>query len=130
MKISRKLASRILWYQSAGFLLLILLAWADKFHSSWSESVAVLGVWIVVFSFTKRLVSRSYYPNGFLRVCSWCRKIHREDQWVPMEQYLSEGFDTTTSHSVCPKCFDKAKLDLGLQTDKKRVVQSVTSLEA
>ncbi len=117
MKITHKTASRILWYESAGFLLLMALSWLDEYHESWHESAvecaAVLCVWAIVHFFTKRLVSRLYYLEGFLRVCSWCRKINRDDQWVPLEQYFSEGFKTETSHGMCPECFAKMQAESG-----------------
>ncbi len=80
MKITHKTASRILWYESIGFLMLIALFvdwmnFTDTWHESAVESLAVLGVWLVVYYFTKRLVSRLYYLEGFLPVCAWCKKI-------------------------------------------------------
>ena len=108
MKTTRRMASRVLWYESAGFLLLIALSWMDEYHESWRESAvesgAVLGVWIIVYFFTRRLVSRLYYLERFLRVCSWCKKINRDEEWIPMEQYFSEGFETEMSHGMCPEC--------------------------
>jgi hypothetical protein len=118
MKITRKTASNILWYESAGFLMLILLSWLDEFHESWHESavesLAVLGVWLVVFYFTRRLVSRLYYLEGFLPVCAWCKKINHEEQWVPLEKYFSDGFHTETTHGMCPECARKVRKKAGL----------------
>jgi hypothetical protein len=118
MKITHKAASRILWYESAGFLLLILLSWLDEYHASWHESavesLAVLGVWLVVFCFTRRLVSRLYDLEGFLQVCAWCRKINDGEQWIPLEKYFSDGFRTETTHGMCPECAHKIKKDMDL----------------
>jgi len=104
--------------------MLILLSWLDEFHVSWRESAvesaAVLGVWLVVFYFTKRLVSRLYYLEGFLQICAWCRKINRgEEQWVPLEKYFSDGFHTETTHGVCPVCARKVRREAGLGSRKK-----------
>jgi hypothetical protein len=118
MKITHKSASRILWYESAGFLMLILLSWLDEFHATWHESAvesaAVLAVWSIVFYFTRRLVSRLYYLERFLRVCAWCRKINLDDKWMPLEQYFAVGFHTETTHGVCPECAQKIRTDAGL----------------
>jgi hypothetical protein len=114
MKITHKTASRILWYEGAGFLLLAVLSWMDEYHLSWHESLlesgAVLGVGAVVFYFTQRLVSHLYYLEGFLRVCASCQKIGYEGQWVPLEQYFSESFNTKTSHGLCPECVAKIRM--------------------
>jgi glycogen debranching enzyme len=116
MKPTHKSASAILWYESAGFLMLFFLAWMDGFHSSWRESaiesVAVLAVWIVVFTFTKRLVTHLHHLEGFLRVCAWCQRIYHEDQWLSLEQYFSKGFKTETTHGICPRCAVRAKKEL------------------
>lgn len=108
MKVTHKTAAGILWCEAAGFLLLILMSWLDEYHASWHESAvesaAVAGVGIVVLYLTKRLVARLYYLEGFVRVCAWCRKIDRDDKWIPLEQYFSEGFNTKTTHGMCPEC--------------------------
>jgi hypothetical protein len=108
MDINRKTASSVLWCEAAGFILLTILPWMDSYHTSWHESAlesgSVLAVGIAVFFFTSRLIYRLYYLEGFLRVCSWCRKINRDEQWVPLEQYFSDRFDTKTSHGMCPEC--------------------------
>jgi hypothetical protein len=114
--MNRKMATSVLWCEAAGFVLLIILSWMDRYHTTWHESAvescAVLAVGIVVFSLTRRLISRLYYLEGFLRVCSWCRKINRNEQWVPLEQYFSDSFDTKTSHGMCPECAVRFRAEL------------------
>jgi|SRR5450432_832297 len=103
--INRKRTQRILWYESLGFLFLIALSWLNELlslphlifgggaHSNWHEaameSTALLIVWGVVIVFTKRLMRRLFYLDGFLRVCAWCRKIGHEDEWTTLEDYFS-----------------------------------------
>jgi len=80
-------------------------------HSNWPEaameSTALLIVWGVVIVFTKRLMRRLFYLDGFLRVCAWCRKIGHEDEWTTLEDYFSRGFAIETSHGMCPECLAK-----------------------
>jgi hypothetical protein len=125
--INRKKAQRILWYEAIGFLLIIALSWLDELlslparlfggvqHTNWREAAMettiVLAVWLVVFVFTKRLLVRLYYLEGFLRVCAWCRKIGHDDEWMPLETYFSKGFDIKTSHSICPACAKKMEAE-------------------
>lgn len=113
-------AQRILWYQAAGFLLIIALSWMDETlslpsllfggseHSNWRESaletIVTLAVWLPSFILTRRVLARLYYLERFLRVCSWCRKICHDGQWLPIEEYFSKGFDIKTSHGICPEC--------------------------
>jgi PleD family two-component response regulator len=52
--------------------------------------------------------------EGFLPICSSCRRIRKKDQpperqesWVPMEQYLDEHGGVKLTHSICPRCIRK-----------------------
>jgi len=113
--------SKVLWYINLGFVLIILLSWLDELialpfliwggpdpHGNWRESAMesffVLPIWVIVYVFTKRIINRVHYLESFLTVCAWCRKIHYDDKWVPLEEYLTQGFQTKTSHGICPTC--------------------------
>ena len=118
--VTSKKTSHILWYQAVGFLLVIALSWADEFlflpsrlfggvkHSDWHEalmeSFVAMVVWLLMFLGTKRILARLHYYQEFIRVCAWCRKINDGEKWVPLEEYFSKGFDTKTSHGMCPEC--------------------------
>ena len=52
--------------------------------------------------------------EGFLPICSHCKKIRREgtdpkkqDNWVHVESYFSEKVDVQFSHSLCPECMKR-----------------------
>lgn len=121
--INRKKTQRILWYESLGFLFLIALSWLNEvlslphllfgagphsnLHEAAMESTALLIVWGVVIVFTRRLMRRLFYLDGFLRVCAWCRKIGHEEEWTTLEDYFSRGFAIKTSHGMCPECLAK-----------------------
>ena len=113
--------SRILWYQSLGFLVIIALSWLDElvslprvlfgrpptapdWHEAALESVLTLAVWAVVFAVTRRLLARLYYVERFIRVCASCRRIGDSDEWMPMEEYFAKGFNQRTSHPICLDC--------------------------
>ena len=117
-------SSRVLWYESVGFGLILVISWLDQLTgiarhffggpqpvSDWRdnilETVLILTVWATVFVMTKRLVDHSLYLKGFLRVCAWCRKIGSQDEWVPIEQYFAEGFHVESTHGICPECLKK-----------------------
>jgi hypothetical protein len=73
-------------------------------HEAMMETAAIVIVWLVVIVFTRRIVQRLFYFEGFLRVCAWCRKIGYEDGWTTVEEYFSRGFAIKTSHSMCLEC--------------------------
>ncbi len=117
---SRKRVQRILLYETIGFGVLIVLSWLNElvdlsrwlfgepsgpdWHEAAMESIATLAVGLLVFIGTRKLLDRLFYLERFLRVCAWCKKINLEDQWVPLEEYFVKGFDTRTSHGICPAC--------------------------
>ena len=53
---------------------------------------------------TPTLVGRLHYLEGFLRLCAWCRKLHADNEWIPLEEFMQRRFDTRTSHGICPAC--------------------------
>jgi hypothetical protein len=67
------------------------------------------------FSLTALLVDREFKRRallkevkilrGLLPICSFCKKIRREDNtWVPVEEYLLEHSEADFSHGFCPDC--------------------------
>ena len=119
--------SRILVYEGIGFLVIIILSWIDvltnlprsigafHFTYSWQESVletlTVLLVAIPVMILTRRIVSRLYYLEGFLRVCAWCKKLDHNGEWIPVPEFFERKFQTETSHGICPACGDDLRAE-------------------
>ena len=126
MKKTRQRWNSILWIEGIGFSFLILMSWLtevlripyylfdEPFVSNWHRAalrtVVIILIWICVHVMTMRLLKRLYYLEGFLRICSWCRKVNYKDQWLTMENYFKSQFSTTTSHGMCPDCL-KLKVD-------------------
>lgn len=52
-------------------------------------------------------IARITYLEGFLRVCSFCKKIHAGDQWIPIEEYISDHSAALFSHGLCPQCMKR-----------------------
>jgi hypothetical protein len=116
---------RILWFESASFLLVVALSWmseisalphfmgAQQYVGNWRESTLetfiVTFVAIPVLVITRRLLSRLHYIEGFLRVCAWCKKINHNDQWIPLEDFFQEKFAMETSHGMCSACAEKVR---------------------
>jgi hypothetical protein len=116
--------AKVLAYQSLGFLAIIALCWLDEslnlaglifenvpglqnFQQSALKMLLILAVWLLVSRSTQRLWDRIHYLESFLRVCSWCHRIDYKDKWVPLEEFLEHRYDTTTTHGICPTCFEQ-----------------------
>ena len=119
--------SRILSYQAIGFLTIIALSWINelgdlpyfigvRYLPNWRESLLetliVLLVAAPVMVLTRRLVSRLYYLEGFLRICAWCKKLEHDGEWVPVEEFFEHNFQTATSHGMCLACADQVKAQM------------------
>src|ERR1043166_6094485 len=106
---------KILLYQSAGFLAIIALSWIDEhlgisrlilgqhtflpeFHVSTLEMLLVLAVWLIVSTSTRRVLEHIRQLEGFMKVCAWCHRVEYKGEWIRLEQFLEQGFDTPTSH--------------------------------
>ena len=115
--------SRILWYEAIGFSAIIVFSWISvlsdlpyfiggvQYVPNWRESaletLIVLLAAIPVMILTRRLVTRLYYLEGFLRICAWCKKLEHNGEWVPLEEFFERKFQTETSHGMCLACMDE-----------------------
>lgn len=128
MKAHKKKSSRILRIEAFGFSLIIALSWLteavhiphlifdEEFRPNWHRAilrtVVVLLIWTWVHLMTTRLLKRLHYLEEFLRICSWCRKVCQDDEWLDMENYFNSKFATKTSHGMCPDCLNKTKEEI------------------
>ncbi|HVZ63626.1 MAG TPA: hypothetical protein VG936_03485 [Lacunisphaera sp.] len=110
----------ILRAQAYGFAILLGLMWLVEilrvpyyfFGESpefiWSRALSrtvILGViWLFVHLTTRRLLQRLHELESYLRLCSWCRRVEHEGQWLTMEEFFNSRFATETSHAICPDC--------------------------
>ncbi|MGN6552960.1 MAG: hypothetical protein ACTHLW_04485 [Verrucomicrobiota bacterium] len=117
---------KILRYQSLGFLAIIGLCWLDdhfglsalvlgdhpfvsRFHPSIVSILFVFAIWFLVMRSTRRVLERVKYLEAFLKVCAWCRRIDHQGHWMPLEDFMQQGFDTPTSHGICEDCLAQQK---------------------
>jgi hypothetical protein len=118
--------TRILLYQHLGFLTIITICWLNEwlklpslifsnhpfafvYRKSTLDMLLVLAVWLLVSGVTRRLLERLRYLEGFLRMCSWCRRMHYHGDWMPLEEFMQQGFSTPTTHGICPDCLRAQK---------------------
>jgi hypothetical protein len=127
--VEKEARSKILLYQSVGFLSILGLSWLDswlglsdlvfgqhtyipEFRASILGMLFIFAVWLLVASSTRRILDRVRYLEGFLKVCAWCRRIDHKGRWMPLEDFMQEGFDTPTSHGICEDCLCQQKAAL------------------
>lgn len=44
--------------------------------------------------------------RALLSMCSWCRKIKNDGEWVGLEQYMAQRQDIALTHGMCPTCYE------------------------
>jgi hypothetical protein len=113
--------SKIELYQNLGFLGIIILCFLDDLlrlpmlifsgdafafvhQRSTLDMLLVLAVWFLVSRSTRRILDRVHYLEKFMRVCAWCRRIHFKGEWMPLEEFMRQSFDTPTTHGICKEC--------------------------
>jgi len=121
----RLVSRRVMCYEAAGFLFVILIIWlnelidipylclgAEQTPVNWRESVfetvliVMLGVLVVALN--RRLFRQMKYLEGTLPVCSSCKKIRDANgEWRGIETYISDRSDAVFTHGICPDCAEK-----------------------
>ena len=113
----------IAFWQFLTFLLLIALLWASQAldlsevffghpaaANSWfGACITTAGIIIVGFiTITHTYVQQKRVLRGFLRVCTYCKKVKLENKaWEQLEQYVSERTLAEFSHGICPECYKR-----------------------
>jgi hypothetical protein len=126
----------ILWVEAGGFSLIIVMSWltellriphyifGESFVPNWDRAILrtlVIGaIWVWVYWITGRLLKRLHHLEEFLRICSWCRKVCNDDQWLGLEDYFNSKFATRTSHGMCPDCLKKKVLELAQEENRSK----------
>lgn len=118
--------AKVLLCQHAGFLAIMVLCYLNEllqlpsllfsghpfafvFRRSTIEMLLILAVWLLVSSSTGRLLKQVRELESYLRVCAWCRRVDYRGEWVSLEKFMQRGFDTPTTHGICPECFRQQK---------------------
>ena len=116
--------TRIVLYQNLGFLCILTICYLDDllklptlifshhpfafvYRQSTLDILLVLAVWLLVSRSTRRILDRIQYLERFMRVCAWCRRINFKGEWMPLEEFMRQGFDTPTTHGICKDCLQR-----------------------
>ncbi len=118
------ITKKIIAYQAVAYGILLLLIVGDEAFDlphhifgaqptpiNWVEAV-IEAAYILVLGaagiFLSWLFFRQIkYLEGFLPVCSFCKKIRVGENWIMIEQYIREHSAAEFSHSLCPDCLEK-----------------------
>ena len=124
-----QLIKKIIGIEIIGFLIVILISWLDElldlphiffgvspspinYFESLFESTFISAFAIIIIFLTHITLKRLSFFEGFFPVCSFCKKIRSDDQWIPIEQYVSSHSEAEFSHSLCPVCVEANYSDI------------------
>lgn len=120
----KAITRNVMFAELVGFGVLILLLWADEVFDlphllfgaaatpiNWIESIFETSLALILCICTTfsswKLLQRIRYLEGFLPVCSICKKIRLNNKWIPIEDYISRRSEAVFSHGLCPECGKK-----------------------
>jgi len=134
----RFISKRVITYEIAAFLVIILIIWFDEildlpslllgaeqtpinWRESLFESVIILFVALIIIQITSKLFQKMKYLEGMLHVCASCKKIRDEKgSWHQMETYVRERSEAEFSHDICPECAEQLYPEFNPYKKKKR----------
>ncbi|MCJ7773309.1 MAG: hypothetical protein MUP22_09280 [Desulfobacterales bacterium] len=104
-----------------GFFMILTLLWADEifdlpyklvgaqptpinYKEAMLESVFVICTLVIFIFISLKLEKRIKYLEGLTVICANCKKIRIENEWIPIEKWLSGKTDVFFSHGVCYEC--------------------------
>ncbi|MCK4670963.1 MAG: hypothetical protein KAT47_00375 [Candidatus Aegiribacteria sp.] len=114
-------AKRIVLCESIGFLTVIIFLWLDEifdlphlffgasatpvnYRESIFETFMILLLAYMIIFLTLKLLKRIKVLEGILPICSFCRKIRINGEWIIFDSYIRDHSEADFSHSVCPSC--------------------------
>jgi len=126
--LKSKIGKLIIIGETAGFFLIIATAWITAlfdppyifFHQGFKpidiyetafETFMILVVAVFVILYTGRLFSQIKYLEDFMVICASCKKVKVGEEWVQIEQIISEKSDVKFSHGICENCAQKLYSD-------------------
>ncbi len=121
MITKRKLISHLAEFQFMGYLILMFLIVGDEVYDfphtvfnqmatpiNWAE-VAIEAGYILVLGLlsigsTYLLMRRVRFFEGYVPICSYCKKIRDDQRWMSLEEYVTNHSEAMLSHGICPDC--------------------------
>lgn len=118
-------ATRLIIFELVAFLGFIAFIWISELFDiphrclgaastpvNWQEALfetlIILPLALVVVYATRKVFERMRYLEGFLRLCSHCKKVADEKgEWQEIESFIQKRSEARFSHGICPHCAEK-----------------------
>jgi len=115
-------SKRLITGQIVSFLLVIAIIWLDElvdvpylllgaemtpinWREALLETLLIIPLAIAVTHHTMILLGKMKYLEGFLPICSSCKRIRDEQgNWQQLEMYINARSEAKFTHGICPQC--------------------------
>lgn len=68
------------------------------------ESLSIILMGLISSYILWRLTQRLRYLEGYLSICSYCKRVRQGENWVPLADYITRKSHVVFSHGLCPDC--------------------------
>jgi len=75
-----------------------------NYRESIFETFLVLLLAYMIVFLTLKLLNRIIVLEGILPICSFCKKIRINEEWIILDSYIREHSEADFTHSLCPSC--------------------------
>ncbi len=116
-----KVGKKLLIIELLFFVVIISFLWLDEvldlphhfmgapatpvnIRESIFESIIISFLAILVIFISIRLLKQLEYFESCLIVCALCKKIKIKEEWIPVERFLSQQYETEFTPSLCSEC--------------------------
>ncbi len=82
-------------------------SWEQRKGEMIFEAIIYAMIVFLAAFYYKRLKDRTSILEGLLSICSSCKKIRQDKDWVVLEEYISSHSLADFSHGLCPECIRK-----------------------
>lgn len=132
------LTKRLVTVELAAFMVVVILIWLDEiidipflafgaaatpvnWRESLFETLLIAPICLIIVYYTRVMVRKLKYLEGFLPICASCKKIRdNAGNWQQMEEYIGDRSEAKFSHGICPSCAKKLYPDLVIDPKRQR----------
>jgi len=79
-------------------------SWEQRKGEVIFEAAVYTTIILFGFFYHKKLKKRITILEGLLPICSSCKRIRQDKNWVVLEEYISSHSLADFTHGVCPEC--------------------------
>lgn len=114
-------SKKIILFESLGFGLVIVFLWLEEIldlphlimgasptpinlPESLLETLVIMVLYGIIVYYSIKFMVRIRHLEGFFQVCSYCKRILVNEEWITLESFMDNYSEMKMSHGLCPYC--------------------------